>query len=104
MRINFKNVGPNKMYIDTNNKEYIVVCDILANVYKVTRENIIDVKFIPNNIPVTILGLPTSHFKSSLNITFKENEVGKAAMYSDVDKDFVESSYKEVLKWIDKEI
>lgn len=102
MRINFKNVGPNKMYIDTTNNEHIIVCDILANVYKVKRENITDVKFIPNNIPVTMLGLPTSYFKSSLNISFKEKEVAKVAMYSDVDKDFVESSYKEVLNWIEK--
>ena len=104
MRINFKNVGPNKIYIDITNKGHIVVCDILANVYKVKREDITDIKFIPNNIPVTILGLPTSHFKSSLNISFKEKEAVKVAMYTDVDKDFVESSYKEVLKWIDKKI
>lgn len=102
MRIKFKNVGPNKIYIDISNNDYIVVCDILGTSYKVTRENITDVKFIPNNIPVTILGLPTSHFKSSLNISFNHKNLSKVAMYSEVDKEYLENAYNEVKKWIDE--
>ncbi|MEG2291247.1 MAG: hypothetical protein RSC24_14830 [Clostridium sp.] len=100
MRIKFKNVGPNKMYIDLSNNEYMVVCDILGASYKVTRDNITDVKFIPNSTPVTILGLPTAHFKSSLNISFKHKDVSKVAMYNEVDKEYLENAYNEVVKWI----
>ncbi|ATD55555.1 hypothetical protein [Clostridium chauvoei] len=103
MRIDFRNVGKSKIYINTDNKEYIEVCDILGNVYKVKRENIIDVNFIPDNVAITIMGLPTSRFKSTLKINFKDNKgkgEEKLVIYSDASKLLVENAYKEIMNWI----
>ncbi len=103
MRIDFRNVGKSKIYISTDNKEYIEVCDILGNVYKVNRENITEVSFIPDNVAITIMGLPTSRFKSTLKISFKDIEgkgEEKLVIYNDASKLLIEDAYKEVKAWI----
>lgn len=101
MRIEFEKLGPTNIFIDINNNFYITICDIIGNTYKVEKNDVISIEFIEKSMPITLLGVATTNYKSSLNIKFKSKDKEILAAYTDNSKDFVENAYLKVKEWFD---
>lgn len=99
MRIEFEKLGPSDIFIDINNNFYITICDIIGNTYKVEKKDIISIDFIEKSMPITLLGVATTNFKSSLNIKFKSKDKEVLASYTNNSKEFVENAYLKVMEW-----
>ncbi|MGL5379426.1 hypothetical protein, partial [Clostridium sp.] len=83
MRIEFEKLGPTNIFIDINNNFYITICDIIGNTYKVEKKDVISIEFIEKSMPITLLGVATTNYKSSLNIKFKSKDKEILAAYTD---------------------